>query len=281
VIFERDEIVEIVEFPNWMSPVSEGLPHKGILPAANLAEACLERALLKETWVFEADFTNCVVGGCDFLGIDLTTIKGLDTIKHKYRSTIDIDTIYKSGGEIPHIFLRGCGISESFIINMKSILAAMSPIGFYSCFISYSSRDQGFATRLYADLQAQGVRCWFAPEDLKIGEKLRSAFNEAIRTHDKLLLVLSARSVSSPWVEKEVETAFEKEQKQNRLILFPIRVDDAVMKTRKAGAADIRRTRQIGDFREWKNHKSYQTAFYRLLRALKTPPKVKAASNQV
>lgn len=30
-------------------------------------------------------------------------------------------------------------------------------------------------------------------------------------------------------VEKEVETAFEKERKQRRTVLFPIRLDDAVV----------------------------------------------------
>ena len=52
----------------------------------------------------------------------------------------------------------------------------------------------------------------------------------------------------------EVEAAFEKERKQKRTVLFPIRLDDAVMETDEAWAAEIRRTRQIGDFRKWKEH---------------------------
>ena len=64
--------------------------------------------------------------------------------------------------------------------------------------------------------------------------------------HDKLLLVLTENSMKSPWVEKEVETAFEKERKQGRTVLFPIRLDDAVMGAEEAWAADIRRTRHIG-----------------------------------
>jgi hypothetical protein len=51
-------------------------------------------------------------------------------------------------------------------------------------------------------------------------------------------------------VEKEVETAFEKERKQGRTVLFPIRLDNAVMEAEEAWAADIRRTRHIGDLRE-------------------------------
>jgi hypothetical protein len=152
---------------------------------------------------------------------------------------------------------------------MKALVAAMSPIEFYSCFISYSSKDQEFAERLHADLRDKNVRCWFAPENLKIGDRLRPAFDEAIRVHDKLMVLLSENSVSSPWVEKEVETAFEKERREKRTVLFPIRLDDAVMETNEAWAADIRRGRHIGDFRDWKNHDSYKKAFERLLRDLK------------
>jgi hypothetical protein len=94
--------------------------------------------------------------------------------------------------------------------------------------------------------------------------------DEAIRIHDKLLLVLSENSVTSAWVEKEVETAFERERRQdNKPVLFPIRLDNAVMRTDQAWAADIRRTRHIGDFVRWKDHDAYQQAFQRLLRDLK------------
>ena len=68
---------------------------------------------------------------------------------------------------------------------------------FYSCFISYSSADQAFAERLTAGLRAKGVRCWFAPEDLKIGDRFRTRIDESIRVHDKLLLVLSRHSIQS------------------------------------------------------------------------------------
>jgi hypothetical protein len=190
-------------------------------------------------------------------------------VKHDGPSSIGIDTLYLSEGKIPEIFLRGAGVPEPFITQIKSLVAAMSPIEFYSCFISYSNIDQEFATRLYADLRNEGVRCWFAPEDLKIGDKLRPSFDEAIRLHDKLMVLLSEDSVNSPWVEKEVETAFERERREKRTVLFPIRLDDAVMETEQAWAADIRRTRHIGDFRDWKNHGSYKKAFERLLRDLK------------
>lgn len=88
---------------------------------------------------------------------------------------------------------------------------------------------------------------WFAPEDLKIGDRFQERIEESIRVHDKLLLVLSENSVVSPWVEREVQAAFEREHRSGKPVLFPIRVDEAVMKATQAWAADIRRTRHIGE----------------------------------
>ena len=85
-------------------------------------------------------------------------------------------------------------------------------------------------------------RCWLATEDLKIGDKFRSRIQESIRVHDKLLLILSKPSLASPWVEDEVESALERERREHRLVLFPIRIDDAIMDTDVAWAAHLRQS---------------------------------------
>ena len=106
-------------------------------------------------------------------------------------------------------FLRGCGFTDSLIDYLPSLVVD-TPIKYYSCFISYSNRDEEFAKRIHADLQDRGVRCWFAPEDMKIGNKIRQKIDDVIRIFEKLLLILSEKSILSDWVEKEVETCFEK-----------------------------------------------------------------------
>jgi hypothetical protein len=138
----------------------------------------------------------------------------LDQVRHQAPSTIGIDTIYKSKGQIPEQFLRGAGVPHDFITYAKSLVT--KPIEFYSCFISYSSHDQAFAERLYADLRAKGLRCWFAPEDLKIGDRFQERIEDSIRHFDKVMIVLSAASVRSRWVEREVNAAPEREDRENR-----------------------------------------------------------------
>lgn len=256
--------------------LSEANLRGAMLRGADLYKATLKGAYLVGTNLGEAilngtDFKNAWIGWTIFAANDLSVAVGLDSIRHFGPSTIGVDTLYLSHGNIPSLFLRNVGVPDTMSLYVKSLTG--EAIDFHSCFISYSSRDQLFVDQLYADLQGVGVRCWFAPEDLKIGAEIRRGIDESIRVHDKLLLVLSKSSVKSDWVEEEVETALEQERKEKRTVLFPIRVDDAVMRVESGWPALVRKTRNIGDFRKWKNHDSYQKAFDKLLHSLKEEDK--------
>lgn len=212
----------------------------------NLRYANLFYATTNEAKISGTKFNNASVGYTIFTNTDLSEAVGLDTVRHGQPSEVGVSTFYLSQGRIPKIFLRGSGIPEDFITYMRSL--TMQPILFYKSFISHSSKDQKFAERLYADLQNKGVRCWLASEDLKIGDRIRTGIDDVIRFHDKLLLVLSKHSVESDWVEQEVETALDRERKEKRTVLFPIRLDDIVMKIDTGWPALIKNTRNIGDF---------------------------------
>jgi hypothetical protein len=96
-------------------------------------------------------------------------------------------------------------VPENFIAYMKSLTGAA--FEFYSCFISYSTKDQVFANHLHEGLQTRGVRCWFSPHDIQGGRKLHEQIDEAIKVYDKLLLILSDASMNSPWVKSEIANA--------------------------------------------------------------------------
>jgi hypothetical protein len=255
------------------------------LENANLTRANLTEADLRSSILAGANFSSAQLADCNFnralLGrtifgdTDLSMARGLETVEHIGPSVVGVDTIYRSKGKIPELFLRGCGLPDAFITYMGSLVG--SPIEFYSCFISYSTKDQGFAERLYADLQGRGVRCWFAPEDVKGGKKLHEQIDEAIRLHDKLLLILSVHSMESEWVRTEIANARKRQVRDKRRVLFPVRlVPFEVLRdwqffdgdTGKDSAREIREY-FIPDFSNWKSHDSYQEAFNRLVADLK------------
>jgi uncharacterized protein YjbI with pentapeptide repeats len=253
------------------------------LRGADLSGAALKRANLggadlTQSDLSEADLTEAILSGANFdrarllntyfVNVDLSKSKGLETVKHDGPSTIGLDTFFQSGGKIPEGFLRGAGVPDVFLQYAASLTGAAFDL--HSCFISYSSNDDPFVQRLHADLQSKGVRCWLTPEDIRIYDKFRHETGLAVPLYDKLLVVLSQYSVASSWVEKAVEAVFEKERKENHTVLFPIRLDDAVMETEAAWASDIRKTRHIGDFRKWKDDDEYSKALARLTRDLKS-----------
>ena len=57
------------------------------------------------------------------------------------------------------IFLRGAGVPDPFMVQMKALVAAMEPIQFYPCLISYNHTDKSFARRVHDTLQGRGIRC--------------------------------------------------------------------------------------------------------------------------
>jgi TIR domain/Pentapeptide repeats (8 copies) len=238
---------------------------------ANLARADLTGAdiiytVFNGTVLEHTDLTQTTLMGTVFSQVHLGDCKGLERCKHLGPSSVDLETLRLSW-PLPLAFLRGVGLPENVIDYLPSLLN--QAIQMYSCFISYSSRDVEFAQRLHADLQNKGVRCWFAPHDMPIGAKILDALDEAIRHRDKLLLVLSENAIASDWVEDEVTKAFAEERQRQQLVLFPIRLDDAVLTTGEAWAGKLRDNRNIGDFRRWKEHDAYQKALERLLRDLR------------
>jgi hypothetical protein len=248
------------------------------LCGANLSDAKLLGANLTGANLSGADVTGSEMGYTELGKLDLRAVKGLELVDHSGPSTVGIDTIYLSKN-IPDSFLREAGVPENFITYMASLVG--SAIEYYSCFISYSSKDEEFAQTLYARLQAKGVRCWFAPENMRGGKKLLVQIDEAIRIHERLLLILSVESMHSEWVKTEIAKARKRELQEQRQVLFPLRLVPFEMirdwecfdaDTGKDSAKEIREY-FIPDFCNWKNHDECQKGFERLLSDLKSENK--------
>jgi len=246
------------------------------LRGANLSSCILIATDLDRARLKDVDLRHSIVGHTHFTGVDMSEISGLQTLKHEYPSTLDIDTLINSSGTLPKIFLEGCGVPDSFIASLGVLSHALSPVQRYSCFISFSWADKDFAEALHASLRTAGVRVWFAPEDMKGGQKLYEQVEGAIESHDRLLLVLSEESIKSDWVQTELRRALAAEKQNGRRKLFPIRICDMrSLRNWKCFDSDSGKDMAIQvreyfipDFSDWRSTESFKHAMERLLRDL-------------
>jgi hypothetical protein len=72
-------------------------------------------------------------------------------------------------------------------------------------FLSYASEDSLDARRVAQSLGEADFNVWLDEWRLTPGEELEAAISEAIRSSDKLVVLLSPHSAASPWVRSEFE----------------------------------------------------------------------------
>lgn len=224
--------------------------------------------------------------------VDLRGMSGLEKVVHEGPSTIGVDTLLNSQGNISEIFLRGCGLPDHVIAYAKSL--AQSPIQYYTCFLSHSSKDNAFVKHLYDKLQDSGVRCWYFPETARTGESLRHEIDKAIRLYDKLVIVCSYNSLNSQPVIDEIEEGLKREEEEavrkvkdeekvargeldyedfakrryQERVLFPIMIDDYLLDGWNHKLQYVIKNRVVADFRKWKSHDSFSKQLDKLLHDL-------------
>ena len=254
-----------------------------ILSRTSFSRANLANANFKRAYLVDADLSDVVVRRSNFsaaefgytvLAANISQVIGLDDVIHKARSHISLQTILSCKGKLPEKFLRGCGVKEQDINYFRSRINDSSD--FYSCFISYSHDDKVFANKLYEKLQGRGVRCWLDEHQLLPGDDIYDEIDLGIKMWEKILLCCSRASLEgSPWVDREIDKALQKEEalwhQQNRKILslIPINLDDYMFKW-SSGKASMLKSRLAADFRHWQtSSESFDAAVEKILLALK------------
>jgi hypothetical protein len=195
------------------------------LRGAHLRGADLKATNLSRTLLDGADLSGSCCGETLLVEVDLSGVTGLETVRHRSPSTLGIETLYRSKGKIPAEFLRGCRRTRwPNHTYLPSLIGAEEAALYYSCFISSSHKDEELTQRLYSRMREEHLRVWYAPADMKAGEKIHEQVDRAILRFDKLLLVLSENSMGSEWVKTEIYKARQREIKENHRKLFPIRL---------------------------------------------------------
>jgi uncharacterized protein YjbI with pentapeptide repeats len=259
------------------------------LTGSYLAEATLRRATLcytdlRSTYLAGAELSGArmaftILADCPSLHL----AAGLAEVEHLGPSALDLSTLRAGATRLPDAFLRGAGLGSAEIDALRALDARPSPHP--SCLLSAVDADRDLADRLRADLRARGVSCWPFRADLGGGYMVQVAFDQAMKRHDRWVILCSEHSLRQPDVADQILAALEREQETGTQKLFPVRVDDFVLSDElrqtvdeKLAAGEWRvdwarplRERPPLDFHDWTTASSYQAAFELLLNALENP----------
>jgi len=264
--------------------LEDALLNHSMLTGASLTGANLDRVDFRNAALDDVDLQHTSVDGANFdaaifgqtiLGfMSLARAQNLETASHVAPSVIDFLTLERSG-PLPVNFLRGCGVPETLIEYLPSLLNRA--IEYYSCFISYSNADKSFARRLHDQLQARGIRCWLDEHQILPGDDLHDSIQRGIKLWDKVLLCCSRASLQSWWVDNEIETAFRKERElmaksgRKTLVLVPLDLDGYVFSGEwHSGKEEQVRARLAADFRSWESdNEKFEVALEKLTMALR------------
>jgi hypothetical protein len=96
-------------------------------------------------------------------------------------------------------------------------------------FLSHSSKDRKFAGHLAETLRRHGIPVWYSRTNILGAQKWHDEIGAALKRCDWFLIVLSANSVRSIWVKRELLYVLNQSRFENRIlpvILFPCNYDE-------------------------------------------------------
>ena len=91
----------------------------------------------------------------------------------------------------------------------------------HDAFVSYAVEDGEFASEVAYGLRGNGLKVWFAPLSLRVGDGLLSSIESGLRESNAGVLVLSERFLAKQWTTFEMETLV-RQHIEKRKKLLPI-----------------------------------------------------------
>jgi hypothetical protein len=216
-----------------------------------LASVDLSLSTLKKANLRGSDFWHTVLNLADLSGANLS------------RSTFGRAHLHATN-------LSGTELCGTRFIASDLSGADLSHALQFTCFISHSSMDRVFCEKVYGDLQANGVRCWYFSEEFSIGRQIWQQLNQTHHVYDKLLVICSKNSMQSAPVISEIERALDIESNESRNVLFCVTRDDYMLNDWSHPRKEEVQKAVVSDFRHWERPESYERGLDKLLTALKT-----------
>ena len=171
------------------------------LTSTSLTMTNLTGADLRGAKIVKPDFESSILyraiaGGTLFANCDLRTVIGLDSMLHGAPSSIALDTLARSGGGIPRLFLQGAGVAEPLIAAQDVLTKERRT--YPTVLLIGSLADSELAERLCQDLSQAHIPAWALYPDDEDALNSGEASLDYIVYYDRLALLCTDASLENP-----------------------------------------------------------------------------------
>ena len=163
---------------------------------ANLTAADLRGARIIKSSLDSTILHRATAGGTLFANCDLSSVIGLDSMLHGAPSTIALDTLARSGGRIPRLFLQGAGVPEP-LITVQDVLTGERRT-YPTVLVVGSMADSELAERLCQDLSQTHIPAWaLYPDDEEALNTGEASLDHTVY-YDRLALLCTNAALENP-----------------------------------------------------------------------------------
>ena len=255
------------------------------LAGASLVRANMANAKCTNSDFFQTQFWSVDMTGTDMAGslfgysvfqdCDMSGAKGLDQVRHDCPSTIGMDTLFRSHGQIPESFLMGAGLPSAAAGFLAAANADSTSLR--EVFIACTDQDQEIAKTLRDDLRALGVRCWVFSQEVRgnaLVDRHSASDQEEIerwlRNYDKMVILGSAGSLEVETLLNDITAAKQVQLSTETWSLYLGAIDDTLKDPKARFARNLAAEHVVFDLTgQQSDRDTYQIEVARLAEALK------------
>ncbi len=171
------------------------------LSGASMTMANLTGADLRGARIVKSDFESTILhrataGGTLFANCDLRSVIGLDSMMHGAPSTISLDTLARSGGRIPRLFLQGAGVAAPLIAAQDVLTSERRT--YPTLLLIGSKDDSGLAEGLCQAMSEAHIPTWALYPDDEDSLNTGESSLDHIVYYDRLALLCTDAALENP-----------------------------------------------------------------------------------
>ncbi len=240
-----------------------------IFTMADLTGADLRGAVITNADLESSILMNAVVGITKFVNCDLSSVIGLDFARHTGPSALTMDTIARSGGMIPRVFLERAGVAGPLLAAQDAMRGVNR--AFPTVLIVGSSEDSELAGRIRSGLAESQIPAWFMAADDESALHSGDILFEHTPYYDRHILLCTAQSLDNSLASRHFAQLIGSRRSQSGQTILALAADDQLYR-RDDHLCNSLKEGTVLDFRNSNDQPTYDDALASLATVLSRKP---------